>query len=39
VEDDHLPLNKAGIPAIDNHRTFDYEHWHKLSDLPGKLFR
>jgi glutaminyl-peptide cyclotransferase len=33
VEDDHIPLNKGGIPAIDI-IDFDYEHWHKLSDLP-----
>jgi glutaminyl-peptide cyclotransferase len=33
VEDDHIALNKAGIPAIDI-IDFDYEHWHRLSDLP-----
>ncbi len=33
VEDDHMPLNKARIPAIDI-IDFDYAHWHKLSDLP-----
>jgi hypothetical protein len=33
VLDDHLALNKAGIPAVDI-IDFDYPHWHKLSDLP-----
>jgi hypothetical protein len=33
VLDDHLALNKAGIPAIDI-IDFNYPHWHKLSDLP-----
>lgn len=33
VEDDHIPLNRAGIPAIDI-IDFDYPHWHLLSDLP-----
>lgn len=33
VEDDHIPLNAAGIPAIDI-IDFDYPHWHLLSDLP-----
>jgi hypothetical protein len=33
VEDDHIPLNNAGIPAIDI-IDFDYPHWHLLSDLP-----
>jgi hypothetical protein len=33
VEDDHVPLNAAGIPAIDI-IDFKYPHWHKLSDLP-----
>ena len=33
VEDDHIPLNAAGIPAIDI-IDFDYPHWHRLSDLP-----
>jgi hypothetical protein len=33
VEDDHKPLNRAGIPAIDI-IDFDYPHWHRLSDLP-----
>jgi hypothetical protein len=33
VNDDHIPLNQNGIPAIDI-IDFDYKHWHKLSDLP-----
>jgi glutaminyl-peptide cyclotransferase len=34
VRDDHLPLNRVGIPAIDI-IDFDYPHWHKLSDVPA----
>jgi hypothetical protein len=33
VEDDHIPLNQAGIPAVDV-IDFKYPHWHKLTDLP-----
>lgn len=33
VRDDHLALNRAGIPAIDI-IDFDYRHWHRLSDVP-----
>jgi len=33
IEDDHLPVNEAGIPMIDL-IDFDYEPWHKLSDTP-----
>jgi hypothetical protein len=33
VEDDHIPLNQSGIPAIDI-IDFKYPHWHKLTDLP-----
>jgi glutaminyl-peptide cyclotransferase len=33
VEDDHIPLNRAGIPAIDI-IDFDYAHWHRLTDVP-----
>ncbi len=33
VYDDHLPLNNAGIPAIDI-IDFDYRHWHTARDLP-----
>ena len=30
VQDDHLALNRAGIPAIDI-IDFDYPHWHRLT--------
>ena len=33
VYDDHLPLNDAGIPAIDI-IDFDYPHWHTAHDIP-----
>jgi hypothetical protein len=33
VEDDHMPLNRAGIKAIDI-IDFDYAHWHRLTDVP-----
>jgi hypothetical protein len=33
VNDDHIALNRAGIPAVDV-IDFDYPHWHRLSDLP-----
>jgi hypothetical protein len=33
VLDDHMPLNQAGIPAIDL-IDFDYAHWHRLTDTP-----
>jgi hypothetical protein len=33
VEDDHVPLNRGGIPAIDI-IDFSYPHWHRLSDVP-----
>jgi glutaminyl-peptide cyclotransferase len=33
IEDDHIPLNRAGIPAIDI-IDFDYPHWHRLTDVP-----
>ncbi len=33
VEDDHIALNRVGIPAIDI-IDFDYRHWHRLTDLP-----
>ncbi len=35
VEDDHLPLLKAGIPCIDI-IDFDYPYWHTLQDTPDK---
>jgi hypothetical protein len=35
IQDDHLALNAAGIPAIDVIPDLDdYPHWHKLSDVP-----
>jgi len=34
VDDDHLALNRAGIPAVDI-IDFSYPHWHKLSDVPA----
>jgi glutaminyl-peptide cyclotransferase len=33
VQDDHIALNQAGIPAVDI-IDFDYRHWHRLSDTP-----
>ena len=33
VEDDHLALNRAKIPAIDI-IDFSYKHWHRLTDVP-----
>lgn len=33
VLDDHIALNRYGIPAIDI-IDFDYKHWHLLTDLP-----
>ncbi len=33
VKDDHLALNRVGIPAIDL-IDFEYPHWHRLSDVP-----
>lgn len=33
VRDDHIALNRAGIPAVDL-IDFSYPHWHKLSDIP-----
>jgi hypothetical protein len=38
IEDDHLALNRAGIPAVDiidlGPDGINYPHWHRLSDLP-----
>lgn len=34
-QDDHVPLQKVGINAIDI-VDFDYGDWHKLSDTPDK---
>jgi hypothetical protein len=36
VQDDHLALNRAGIPTVDV-IDFDYPHWHKLSDTADKI--
>jgi hypothetical protein len=36
VEDDHLALNRVGIPAIDL-IDFSYPHWHRLSDRPENV--
>jgi hypothetical protein len=33
AEDDHLALNRAGIPAVDI-IDFEYPHWHRLTDVP-----
>jgi hypothetical protein len=33
VLDDHLALNRAGIPAVDI-IDFSYKHWHRLTDVP-----
>jgi glutaminyl-peptide cyclotransferase len=35
IEDDHVPLQNAGIPAIDI-IDFDYPYWHTTSDTPDK---
>lgn len=35
ILDDHLALNRVGIPAVDI-IDFDYPHWHRLSDLPDQ---
>ena len=35
IQDDHLPLNNAGIPTIDI-IDFNYPYWHKAGDLPDK---
>ncbi len=34
VLDDHVALNRAGIPAVDI-IDFSYKHWHRLSDVPA----
>lgn len=35
IEDDHLVLNRGGIPTIDL-IDFDYEPWHTVNDTPDK---
>jgi glutaminyl-peptide cyclotransferase len=34
ILDDHIELQKVGIPAIDI-IDFDYKHWHRLTDVPS----
>jgi hypothetical protein len=34
IQDDHIALNRAGIPAVDI-IDFSYPHWHRLSDVPA----
>jgi hypothetical protein len=36
VLDDHIALNRAGIPTVDV-IDFDYEYWHRLADTPDKV--
>lgn len=36
VQDDHLALNRVGIPTVDI-IDFDYPHWHKLTDTFDKI--
>jgi glutaminyl-peptide cyclotransferase len=35
IEDDHIPLNEAGLPTIDL-IDFDYRYWHTQKDTPDK---
>ena len=35
VFDDHIALNRVGIPTVDI-IDFSYPHWHRLSDTPDK---
>jgi hypothetical protein len=35
IEDDHIPLNQAGLPTVDL-IDFDYASWHTLADTPDK---
>jgi acetylornithine deacetylase/succinyl-diaminopimelate desuccinylase-like protein len=34
--DDHMPLNEAGLPAVDI-IDFDYPYWHTTADTPDKV--
>lgn len=36
ITDDHVPLQQAGIPAI-NIIDFDYQHWHTTEDTIDKI--
>jgi len=35
VYDDHIPVNRAGIPAVDI-IDFEYPYWHTIDDTPDK---
>lgn len=35
VQDDHIPINEAGVPCIDL-IDFDYAYWHTVDDTPDK---
>jgi len=35
ILDDHLPMNRVGVPTIDL-IDFDYPYWHTLQDTPDK---
>jgi hypothetical protein len=35
IEDDHLPMNEAGVPTIDL-IDFNYPSWHTVADTPDK---
>lgn len=35
IEDDHVPLIRAGVPCVDL-IDFDYPYWHSLKDTPDK---
>lgn len=35
IEDDHIPLNEAGLPTVDL-IDFNYGPWHTLGDTPDK---
>jgi len=37
IDDDHLPLNQAGLPTIDLIDFMGYQpYWHTLNDTPDK---
>ena len=38
ISDDHLALNKGGIPTVDV-IDFQYPYWHTLEDTPDKMQR
>ncbi len=37
MNDDHIPLNEAGIPTIDVIDFEDYPYWHTPQDTPDKV--